>query len=205
MISSSVAAFGAGPLFTEPVLVFNQKAKLVEVNAEYAVYNQGGAPIAAVREVGQSLMKKVAGSPPRLRAHNYEVIDLQGQVLLRLSRPAKIIGSKLVVRRGDGTAIGQIVQRTFDVARLNARFSLEARGDRIGIVASEDPRGWECSIQDADDNEVARITRSWAGMAKHLFTKADHYVLQFHRQLEEPLRSLVIASAVAFDVALRQR
>ena len=34
---------------------------------------------------------------------------------------------------------------------------------------------------------------------------ADNYVLQFRRPLEEPLRSLVIAGAVALDTAFRQK
>jgi len=37
-----------------------------------------------------------------------------------------------------------------------------------------------------------------------MFTSADNYVLQIHRPLEEPLRSLVLASAVSVDLALKQ-
>jgi hypothetical protein len=41
-------------------------------------------------------------------------------------------------------------------------------------------------------------------LAKERFTKADNYVVQIHRPLEEPLRSLVIAAALAIDTALKQ-
>src|SRR6478735_8853442 len=38
---AGVAAFaGGGTLFNEPVLVVNQKAKFMEVNNEYAIYDQ---------------------------------------------------------------------------------------------------------------------------------------------------------------------
>ncbi|HEV3365367.1 MAG TPA: Scramblase, partial [Acidimicrobiia bacterium] len=33
---------------------------------------------------------------------------------------------------------------------------------------------------------------------------ADNYVVQIHRPLEEPLRTLVVASAVSVDTALKQ-
>src|SRR4051812_41725399 len=33
-------AAGGGTIFTEPVLVVNQKAKLIEINNEYAIYDQ---------------------------------------------------------------------------------------------------------------------------------------------------------------------
>ena len=37
-----------------------------------------------------------------------------------------------------------------------------------------------------------------------MFTTADNYVLQIHRPLDEPMRSLVVASAVSVDLALKQ-
>ena len=38
-----------------------------------------------------------------------------------------------------------------------------------------------------------------------MFTTADTYVVHIHRPLEEPLRSLVIASALSVDTALKQQ
>ncbi|MEJ7690793.1 MAG: hypothetical protein WKF76_10385 [Nocardioidaceae bacterium] len=37
-----------------------------------------------------------------------------------------------------------------------------------------------------------------------MFTKADNYVVQIHRPLEEPLRSPRSAAALAVDTALKQ-
>ena len=47
-----------GRCSTEPILVVNQKAKLIEINNEYAIYDQNARQIGAVREVGQSDLKK---------------------------------------------------------------------------------------------------------------------------------------------------
>ena len=51
----------------EPVLVVNQKGKLLEVNAEYSVHDRSGRQVGTVREVGQSLAKK-AFTPTTARA-----------------------------------------------------------------------------------------------------------------------------------------
>jgi len=64
-------------------------------------------------------------------------------------------------------------------------------------------------VEDADvcrrpDTEVARITKTWEGLAKTMFTTADNYVVQIHKPLAEPLRSLVVASALSVDTALKQ-
>ena len=51
---------------------------------------------------------------------------------------------------------------------------------------------------------MARITKTWEGVAKTLFTTADNFVVHIHRPLDEPLRSLVVASAPGVDTALTQ-
>ena len=52
--------------------------------------------------------------------------------------------------------------------------------------------------------EVGRITKTWEGLAKTLFTTADNYMVQFDHTLEDPLRSLVVAAALCIDTALKQ-
>ena len=87
----------------------------------------------------------------------------------------------------------------------HARFGLEAQGQRLGSINAESPIPWDFNVQDPTGLEIARITKEWAGWTKERFTKADNYVVQMHRPLEEPLRSLVIAAALAIDVELKER
>src|SRR6476660_2694812 len=99
---AGVAAFqgGTGSIFTEPVLVVNQKAKLIEINNEYAIYDQNAQQLAAVREVGQSNLKKAARfltSLDQYMTHQLQIVDMNGNVLLGLTRPAKMIKSRVVV------------------------------------------------------------------------------------------------------------
>ena len=46
--------------------------------------------------------------------------------------------------------------------------------------------------------------KTWEGLAKTLFTTADNYVVHVHYRLPEPLASMVIASALTVDTALKQ-
>jgi hypothetical protein len=87
----------------------------------------------------------------------------------------------------------------------HARFGLEAGGRRLGAIHAESVKQWDFKVQDPEGAEVARITKTWAGWAMERFTKADNYVVEMHRTLEEPFRSLVIGGALAFDVELKQR
>lgn len=197
-----------GTLFTEPVLVVNQKAKLFEKKAEFGVYNQHAQKIGAVRETGYSVSRLAMGGNSGRR--RLEVLDAGGTVLMTVTRPAKVLKSRFIVAGADGAEVGQIVQENLGVmapllgGRFNVRFRLESAGQMLGSINAESWRAWDFSIEDASGSEIARITKTWAGLAKERFTKADNYVVQIHRVLGEPLRSLVVATALAVDTALKQ-
>jgi uncharacterized protein YxjI len=200
-------AQGGGTLFTEPVLVVNQKAKLIEVNNEYAIFDQHGTQIGAVRQVGQSAAKKVLRvltSLDQFMTHKLQIVDAAGSPVLALTRPAKVMKSRVVVEDGNGRPVGEIRQENL-VGKIH--FGLhggEPGAPKIGSINAENWRAWNFNIQDASGNEVARITKTWEGLAKTMFTTADNYVVQIHRPLDEPLRSLVIAAALGVDTALKQ-
>jgi uncharacterized protein YxjI len=197
-------AAGGGTLFTEPILVVNQKRKLIELNTEFAVFDQHGTQVGAVRQVGQSTAKKALrfmSNVDQFLTHKFQIVDIQGNVLLALTRPAKIVKSKVLITDGQGRPVGDVVQQN---AIGKIRFALEAGGQTLGSINAENWRAWNFAIQDHTGAEVARITKTWEGLATTLFTTADNFVVQIHRQLEEPLRSLVVASALCVDVALKQ-
>ena len=203
---AGVAAWqpGSGSIFTEPVLVVNQKAKLIEINNEYAIYDQNARQLAAVREVGQSNLKKAARfltSLDQYMTHQLQIVDMAGNVQLALTRPAKFVKSRIIVQDPGGNEVGQIVQQN---VFGKIRFSLESGGHTYGSINAENWRAWNFSIRDHTENEVARITKTWEGLAKTMFTTADNYVVQIHRPLEDPLRLMVIASALSVDTALKQ-
>ena len=200
----AAAAAGGGTIFSEPVLVVNQKAKLIEINNEYAIYDQNGSQIGAVRQVGQSMAKKairLLSNYDQFLTHKLQIVDMAGNVLLALTRPAKLIKSKIVIQDGTGRDLGTVVQQN---AIGKIRFGLESGGQQYGSINAENWRAWNFNIQDHTGTEVARITKTWEGLAKTVFTTADNYVVQIHRPLDEPLRSLVVASALSIDTALKQ-
>ncbi|GAU71374.1 hypothetical protein SSP35_36_00130 [Streptomyces sp. NBRC 110611] len=195
---------GGGTLFTEPVLVVNQKAKLIEVTNEYGVFDQHGNTLGSVVQVGQSTAKKVlrvVSSLDQYMTHKLEIRDAYGRPQLVLTRPAKILKSKVLVARPDGSPVGEIVQQNA-IGKIN--FAMMVNGQQIGAIKAENWRAWNFAIVDHADTEIARITKTWEGLAKTMFTTADNYVLQIHHQLPDPLLSLVVATALTVDTALKQ-
>ncbi|MEU1435592.1 phospholipid scramblase-related protein [Streptomyces sp. NPDC005786] len=195
---------GAGTLFNQQVLVVNQKAKLIEVTNEYSVFDQHGNTIGSVIQVGQSALRKVlrfVSSIDQYLTHRLEIRDAYGRPQLLLTRPAKFIKSKVIVQRPDGQPVGEIVQQNA-IGKIN--FAIMVDGQKVGAIKAENWRAWNFAIVDHNDAEIARITKTWEGLAKTMFTTADNYVLQIHYQLPEPLLSLVVATALTVDTALKQ-
>ena len=68
-------------LFTEPVLVVNQKVKLIELTNEYKVFDQNGdADRVGRRRSARSTLKKAArlvSSLDQFMTHTYEIRDAQ--------------------------------------------------------------------------------------------------------------------------------
>ena len=181
----------------------SQRTKLVELTNEYAVLDGEGRQIGAVVQVGQSTLKKAVrlfSELDQFLTHRLEVRDASGPVLV-LTRPAKVVKSRVLVQRPDGAPVGEIVQAT---VFGKIRFDLVANGQRVGAIQAENWRAWDFAITDAAGIEVARITKKWEGLARTLFTTADRYVVLVHFRLPEPLASMVVAAALTVDTALKQ-
>jgi uncharacterized protein YxjI len=190
-------------LVDQPVLVVAQKTKLIELTNEYAVADGTGQQLGAVVEVGQSTLRKAfrfLSGFDQFLSHRLEVRDATGPVLV-LTRPAKLVTSRVQVARPDGSPVGEIVQAK---AFGKIRFDLVVGGQAVGAIQAENWRAWNFAISDASGREVARITKTWEGLARTVFTTADNYVVQVHQRLADPLASLVLASALTVDTALKQ-
>jgi uncharacterized protein YxjI len=195
---------GGGTLFDEPILVVSQTAKVIELNNQYRVMDQHGNPVASVRQHGQSAAKKalrLLTSYDQFMTHKLQVLDNAGQVLLQVTRPRKVFKSTVLVEDPQGTEIGRIVQENV-FGKIT--FTLEAGGQVLGAIKAENWRAWNFRIDDASGTEIARITKTFEGVAKTLFTTADNYVVQLHVKPPQPLHSLVVAAAVSVDTALKQ-
>lgn len=182
----------------------SQKAKLIEINNQYTVSNDQGHVLATVNQVGQSKAKKVlrlVSNLDQYMTHKLEIADTNGEVLMRLTRPRKIIKSTIIVADANDNEIGRIVQENM-IGKIH--FAMEVNGQKIGSIRAESWLAWDFRIEDASGTEIARIDKTWAGALKELFTTADNYAVSIKTTIEQPLLSLVVAAALSVDTALKQ-
>ena len=192
-------------LLSHDLLVISQKAKVIEMTDEYGVFDGAGTEIGAIREVEQSKTKKAVrlfSGVDQFLTHKLVVFDSDGQQVLMVERPAKLMKSKIKVSDAQGTERGAILQ---DNVVGKKHFALvDGRGDRIGSIDGENWMSWDFAIHDSTGAEVGRITKKWAGILKEGYTTADTYVLQIEAEVSSDLRPLMFASAAGLDVALKQ-
>jgi uncharacterized protein YxjI len=193
-------------LLSRDRLVFNQKAKLIEMNIDFAIRDPDGNEVGRIRQEGQSTLKKLArfvSSLDQFMTHTLAVYDSRGTKVIELTRPAKILKSTVVVKDGGGSEVGRIVQQNM-IGKI--RFGLQdVEGHELGSINAENWIAWDFSIQDPNKSEVARITKTWEGLAKTAFTTADDYVLEVKDpNLPSAMRQLILASAAGVDLALKQ-
>ena len=181
-----------------------QKTKLIELNNEYGILDEAGNQVGAVVQEGQSKLKKAArfvSSLDQYMTHQLGVWDAQGNRVLTIVRPRKFVKSKLQVTDGGGRPIGEIAQQN---AIGKIRFALNGNGATLGEIRAENWRAWNFAIVDHTGQERARITKKWEGLARTLFTTADHYMVEIDPSVTGEFRLLTLAAAVGVDTALKQ-
>lgn len=172
---------------------------------EYRIRDEEGRDIGLIRQEGQSRLKKLVrfvSSLDQFMTHRLAAFEPSGARVLELTRPAKFAKSKVVVADGAGSPVGEIRQQN---VFGKIRFALNDHlGQKLGEIRAENWRAWNFSIVDGAETEVGRITKTWEGLAKTMFTTADDYVLDIRPGLAGPLRTLTFASAIGVDTALKQ-
>lgn len=195
---------GGGTVLTEPVLVVSHRARVVDGSDEHAVSDRYGRQVGAVREIRPHPAKKALrlfGSSDQTTA-SLEIADADGQVVLQVTRPTTVLkGRVAVVQDGAGEEIGHIVPQS---VWGKVRFSLESGGHQYGAIDLENRHAWDFDVHDETGTEVARISKHSDGVARGALRTADDYAVCLHRPLEDPLRSLVVAAALALDTTLKQ-
>jgi hypothetical protein len=189
-------------LYGSPILVYDQPAQFFSTEANYTIWSPQGQPAAYVREEG------VSGAKKALR-----VMSQGSQTKAE---------RKLSIFRPDGMPYFAFY-KPYGFMGTPTMQVLTPQGGLIGYLRKRAMRGWEIldpherqlgyyellsgRITDWQQQELARIQRGFEGMGEFLsqmFTGADRYVLRMHVQLQEPMRTLVLACPLAFDTAVSQ-
>ena len=192
-------------LLDEDLLVVERFTDLRRRWSDRSVHRPDGTRIGTLRRA--ALLPDRPGSGglgAREHAVNdvVELVDVADRPVLTILISMGSARTSVEVRGTTGEEAGRIVQQTVRGDRTTYSF-LSPTGTYLGELRSDNWMGWDLRIVDSADNAVASITRDFSGLDMSRIPRPDDYVLRINPPLLEPLRTLVVACALCFEVAVR--
>ena len=166
--------------------------------AEMLVTSPDGSPMGQVRRQRGILEKAIADS--EIGQAVTGVGEAAGEIamlpLLALHH-IPFVGKPLVrgILGGAG-AVGEAISHAATKGKVT--FCIDDAGsNRLGVVVADADAPTEFTILDVKGEVAARIVKAPQVLAREEFTKAVNYAVEFPRLLDEPFRTLALATAVA--------
>ncbi len=186
-------------LLTEPVLVVRRKP-LKGRRPEYGIFDVEG------RQVGQGVYVSDDEIRPLMRRHGLRhwtaaalrIVDANGATVFLVAFPGWRGRAVLLVSDGEGEEVGDAV-KTKGFLRITYELRLGKR--RAGAIEVMDRRQRKVVVIDEAGKEVA-VIRTETHETSDVGDAGEAYSIRLDAALQEPLRRLVVASAIALQAAI---
>ncbi|MEM7314463.1 MAG: phospholipid scramblase-related protein, partial [Planctomycetota bacterium] len=138
----------------------------------------------------------------RMTPFHVDVRTADGEQVLSVKRGISIFLSEVDVLDEDDRAIGGFQQKFFSIG---GKFDVRGAKGQTLCTLNGKWTSWEFSFM-AGNNELAKVTKKWAGLGKELFTSADNYVLEISDQVppDNPVRQLIFGAVMCIDLVLKE-
>lgn len=138
----------------------------------------------------------------KMTPFDVEVRDMQGNLVVRVTRGVTIFRSVVEVFDENESLIGKFRQKMISIG---GSFQVLDTADQLLCNLQGKWTGWSFKFG-LDDVVFAEVSKKWAGISKEMFTSADNYVLSIDESLEgdHPLRKLILAAVMCIDFVLKE-
>jgi uncharacterized protein YxjI len=131
-----------------------------------------------------------------------EIRTPDGQPVLSVKRGVSLFLSKVDVLDEHGRLVGQFKQKLFSIG---GKFDILGADGAPLCTLQGKWTSWEFRFVQGN-NELACVTKKWAGLGKELFTSADNYMLTINESVrkDDPMRILIMAAVMCIDMVLKE-
>ena len=161
-------------------------------------------PVLLCREERLGFFTKLLRFTDYKRLTPFEVIirTPDGQPVLCVRRGVALFVSKVDVLDEQGQRIGGYAQKFF---ALFDKFSVVGVNNQPLCTLKGNWTSWDFRFM-AGEQELARVSKKWAGLGKELFTSADNYILSISPDVpaDNPIRGLILAAVMCIDLVLKE-
>jgi uncharacterized protein YxjI len=123
--------------------------------------------------------------------------------ILSIHRGFTFFRAKVVVRTRE-REIGYFKRKMLTIGKTFLIFDMQDQ--QIGMVKG-DWKGWNFQLLTPDGQELGRVTKQWAGLARELFTTADTYVIALSDSAagRPDVAQLLLAAGLAIDTVFKEK
>jgi len=139
----------------------------------------------------------------RMTRFDVQIRTPQGEPVLRVTRGFSLFRSRVDVLDENDRRIGGFKQKFFS---LGGAFTVLDDRDMPICMLKGKWSGWDFRFLDDDGEELAHVTKKWAGLGKELFTTADNYILEIATDVpaDSRARQLIMAAVMCIDMVLKE-
>ena len=196
----------------------------IQQTVRYEIYNEEGVQIGMMLERSTGKFAAIGRQVEKTkRPFCIDLIDMQGNILLSITRPFKVIRSHckiLIPYNGNGNGMYYFTENgwknnkreveSIEIGEcnekwtvFNKKYELVENGRLFGKIKSE-YLSWEFPIFDANDgSKCAQVTRRMCNWQVEMFSDGGVYSLEFNpngsHNLDLNKRGVVLSTVVAID------
>ena len=138
----------------------------------------------------------------RMTPFNIVIRDMAGTQVVRITRGVSLILSKVSVFDEDDQPIGGFQQKFMSIG---GKFDVCGPAGNALCTLKGKWTGWDFRFLH-ENEELAHVSKKWAGLSKELFTSADNYVVSIAEEIpaDNDLRKLILAAVMCIDLVLKE-
>lgn len=138
----------------------------------------------------------------RMTPFHITISTPDGKKVLEVKRGISVFLSNVEVFDENGQLVGRFKQKFWSIG---GAFAVLDANDKPLCELKGKWTGWDFKFM-AGKDELAYVTKKWAGLGKELFTSADNYILQISDKVppDNQLRVLILAAVMCIDMVLKE-
>ena len=138
----------------------------------------------------------------RMTPFHIEIKSSLGEKILTVKRGVSIFLSTVEVFDGKDNLIGRFKQKFFSIG---GKFDILDTNDSVICTLQGQWTSWDFKFM-RDNDELAQVSKKWAGLGKELFTTADNYMLSINESVkkDDHARILILATVMCIDMVLKE-
>ena len=138
----------------------------------------------------------------KMTPFDIEIKTPDGKQIVRIKRGISFFLSKVSVFDENDQLIGGFKQKFFSIG---GAFNVLDQNDQPVCSLEGKWTGWDFKFMH-ENNELAHVTKKWAGLGKELLTSADNYILDISETVpvDGAARKLILAAVMCIDMVLKE-